>query len=89
MIVSYASWHFVFMAGAPFALVALIAGRALPDPDSVAHQFDKGGAALCAATFGLLISGSCQTASPQPCWEPQASASPPLAFGLIARCAER
>jgi len=57
MIVSYASWHFVFMAGAPFALVALIAGRALPDPDSVAHQFDKGGAVLCAATFGLLISG--------------------------------
>jgi DHA2 family multidrug resistance protein-like MFS transporter len=57
MIVSHASWHWVFVAGAPIALATLITGRALPDPDSVAHKFDMAGAVLCAATFGLLISG--------------------------------
>lgn len=63
MIVSHTSWHWVFMAGAPLACVALITGRALPDPDITAHQFDKFGAVLCAATFGLLIAGMrCLTA---------------------------
>jgi MFS transporter, DHA2 family, multidrug resistance protein len=57
MIVSHASWHWVFSAGVPLAVVALIAGRALPDPDSIAHKFDTVGAVLCAVTFGLLISG--------------------------------
>ena len=63
MIVSHASWHWVFMAGAPLALLALITGRALPDPESVSHKFDIVGALLCAATFGLFISGlRCLTA---------------------------
>jgi len=66
LLVSHASWHWVFLAGVPLAAIALIAGRALPDPDSAAHQFDKIGATLCAATFGLLISGlrCLTTASP-------------------------
>lgn len=67
MIVGHASWHWVFIAGTPLAVIAMIAGRALPDPDSTAHRLDKTGVVLCAATFGLLISGlRCLTAANNP-----------------------
>lgn len=56
-IVARVSWHWVFLAGAPLACISLLTGRYLPDPDTTAHPFDKIGASLCAATFGLLIFG--------------------------------
>ena len=57
LIISHASWHFLFIAGVPLALLAFAAGRYLPDPQIAARHFDKLGAVLCAITFGLLISG--------------------------------
>jgi len=51
------SWHFVFAAGAPLALVGLCLAHSLPDPQPSGGAFDKAGAAYCAATFGLLIIG--------------------------------
>jgi DHA2 family multidrug resistance protein-like MFS transporter len=55
LIVSHASWHWVFVAGVPLALAALVSGRALPEPVQASERFDIVGAALCAATFGLAI----------------------------------
>ena len=57
LILSIASWHWVFAAAAPLAIASLAAGRALPEPERHGKAFDRRGAALCAATFGLLITG--------------------------------
>lgn len=57
-ILSWTSWPWVFAASAPFALFSLLLGRkALPDPVPRDVPFDILGAVLCAATFGLIISG--------------------------------
>lgn len=56
-IVSALSWHWVFAAGAPFALLGLLTVRALPHPELTSEPYDTLGALLCAATFGFLIFG--------------------------------
>ena len=56
-ILAFGSWPWVFAAAVPFALLSLVLGRHLPEPEARAEDFDVLGAILCAATFGLLISG--------------------------------
>lgn len=58
IILGVASWPWVFAVAAPFGLLSLFLGRALPDPNPVDQPFDVLGAALCAATFGLIIGGA-------------------------------
>lgn len=55
LILTFASWRWVFVAAAPFALVSLLLGRSLPEPPPSKSRFDIVGALLCAATFGALI----------------------------------
>jgi DHA2 family multidrug resistance protein-like MFS transporter len=57
IILAFGSWPWVFAAAAPFALLSLLLGRHLPEPELQSDDFDLLGAALCAATFGLIISG--------------------------------
>ncbi|WP_156679847.1 MFS transporter [Sphingomonas profundi] len=57
LILGVAPWPWVFASAVPFALVSLLLGRALPDPEPRQEPFDMLGAVLCAAMFGLVISG--------------------------------
>jgi DHA2 family multidrug resistance protein-like MFS transporter len=56
-ILAFGSWPWVFASAIPFALLSLLLGRHLPEPERHAEDFDILGAVLCAATFGLVISG--------------------------------
>jgi DHA2 family multidrug resistance protein-like MFS transporter len=56
-ILAIAPWPWVFAAAAPFGLISLLFGRALPAPEPRAEPYDLLGALLCALTFGLTISG--------------------------------
>jgi DHA2 family multidrug resistance protein-like MFS transporter len=58
MVLAVARWPWIFVAACPFALVSLLVGRrSLPDSQPSDEPFDVLGAVLCAATFGLIISG--------------------------------
>ena len=57
LILSFGSWRWVFAAAVPFALMSLLLGQILPDPKAQSTRFDFAGAALCAAMFGLLMTG--------------------------------
>lgn len=57
LILSFASWHWVFAIVVPFSIASLMFSRALPEPEPQQHRFDWLGAILCASTFGLIISG--------------------------------
>ena len=57
LILGVAPWPWVFAAAVPFGIVSLLLGRSLPDPAPGGGSFDVLGAVLCAATFGLVISG--------------------------------
>ena len=57
LILAVAPWPWVFAAAVPFAVLSLAIGFALPDPQPRDEPFDVFGAVLCAATFGLIISG--------------------------------
>jgi MFS transporter, DHA2 family, multidrug resistance protein len=58
LILGVASWRWVFAAAAPFALLSLLLGHVfLPRPSAHSSRFDMAGAALCAAMFGLLMTG--------------------------------
>jgi DHA2 family multidrug resistance protein-like MFS transporter len=58
LVLSAASWPWIFAAAAPLAVVSLMLGhRALPEPDPHDVPYDVLGAVLCAMTFGLIISG--------------------------------
>ena len=57
LILSVASWRWVFVVGAPLAVASLIAGKYLPDVRGEKQRFDVLGAALCAVTFALIILG--------------------------------
>lgn len=57
LILSFASWPWLFIAASPLALVSLALGRFLPNPAPRPEPFDFTGALLCAATFGLIIGG--------------------------------
>lgn len=56
-ILAFAPWPWVFAAAVPLALVSLLLGRALPEPQPRAEPFDLAGALLCALTFGLVVGG--------------------------------
>jgi DHA2 family multidrug resistance protein-like MFS transporter len=57
LVLSFASWRWVFIAGVPLAIISLATVFALPDPERRDHPFDGLGGLLCAATFGLVIGG--------------------------------
>ena len=57
LILSVASWPWLFVAASPLALASLALGQFLPDPPPRKEPFDFPGALLCAATFGLVIGG--------------------------------
>lgn len=57
LVLSLASWHSVFTAGLPLALVALCFAASLPETELHRTRFDLRGAILCAISFGLLIFG--------------------------------
>ena len=57
LILSFASWPWLFIAASPLAIVSLALGRFLPNPAPRSEPFDFTGALLCAATFGLIIGG--------------------------------
>jgi DHA2 family multidrug resistance protein-like MFS transporter len=57
LILAVAPWPWVFAAAAPFGIASLLLGRALPETKPRNGSFDVLGAVMCAATFGLVISG--------------------------------
>lgn len=58
LILTTASWPWVFAAAAPVALLSLAVGKfALPDPTPSDEPYDVLAALLCALTFGLVIAG--------------------------------
>ena len=58
LVLSVASWPWIFAAAAPLALLSLLIGRrALPDPLPRDEPYDVRAALLCALTFGLIIAG--------------------------------
>jgi DHA2 family multidrug resistance protein-like MFS transporter len=58
LVLSVASWPWIFAAASPLALASLLLGRqALPEPEPRAERYDVLAALLCALTFGLIIGG--------------------------------
>jgi DHA2 family multidrug resistance protein-like MFS transporter len=58
LVLSVASWPWIFAAAAPLALLSFLLGRhALPEPQPRDDPYDVLAAALCALTFGLIIAG--------------------------------
>ena len=55
LVLSVAPWPWVFASAVPFALLSLLLGRALPNPEQRRTNYDILGAILCAAMFGLII----------------------------------
>lgn len=68
LILSVASWRWIFVIGAPLAIASLLAGRALPTIATREEPFDTVGAGLCAATFGLVIFGLESLVQRAPAW---------------------
>src|SRR3954471_3681507 len=56
-VLAFGRWPWVFAAAVPFAFVSLALRRHLPEPGPHTQDFDLLGAVLCAAPFGLIISG--------------------------------
>ncbi|WP_454184625.1 MFS transporter [Parvibaculum sp. MBR-TMA-1.3b-4.2] len=56
-ILSFTSWHWLFLINIPFSVLALWLSRYLPMTTRGRHSFDFPSAALNAATFALLIVG--------------------------------
>jgi DHA2 family multidrug resistance protein-like MFS transporter len=58
LVLSVASWPWIFAAAAPLALLSLLLGaRSLPESEPHDVPYDMLGALLSALTFGLVISG--------------------------------
>lgn len=57
LVLSVAPWPWVFASAAPFAVLSLFLGRALPEGSRNNTPFDMLGAVLCAAMFGLIVGG--------------------------------
>jgi DHA2 family multidrug resistance protein-like MFS transporter len=58
LILSVAPWPWLFALVAPFALLAVLIGRAsLPETPRHEEPYDVLGAVMCAATFGLVVFG--------------------------------
>ena len=49
VVLAFGRWPWVFAAAVPFALVSLLLGRHLPEPEPHTEDFDLLGAVLCAA----------------------------------------
>jgi len=59
LILSVATWPWVFAAVAPIALLSLALGKyVLPEPTTSDEPYDVLAAVLCALTFGLVIAGT-------------------------------
>jgi DHA2 family multidrug resistance protein-like MFS transporter len=56
-ILAIAPWPWVFAGAVPFAVLSLVLGRSLPAVAAQAERYDVLAAIMCAATFGLVISG--------------------------------
>jgi len=56
-IVGHAPWQWVFVAAAPLAVVSLLLGRSLPEPDPINRQPEWISGLWSAATMLLLIGG--------------------------------
>jgi len=58
VMLSFASWPWIFAAAVPLGVISIISGRAtLPEPTPHDEPYDVLAAVLCALTFGLVISG--------------------------------
>jgi MFS transporter, DHA2 family, multidrug resistance protein len=58
LILTWSSWQMVFAVGAPFALLSMLIGlRNLPKTTPINAPYDGIGAALCAISLGLTVSG--------------------------------
>jgi DHA2 family multidrug resistance protein-like MFS transporter len=69
LILSVASWPWLFAVNVPLGLAALaVAARAMPASNPAGHRFDWLSAALNAATLGLLIVGFKGVDGSQPYW---------------------
>ena len=59
LILSVASWQWLFLINLPIGIAALIVGRkALPDPHGHGKPFDWPSALLSAAMMGLIVFGA-------------------------------
>lgn len=56
-LIATVSWHWIFVAGAPLAVIGLATAALLPDSELSEQPYDRLGAVLCALTFGLFIFG--------------------------------
>lgn len=56
-ILAVAPWPYVFAVGAPLGIISLLLDKALPRSDPQRTPYDIRGALLCAAVFGLTVSG--------------------------------
>ena len=58
LILSFASWRWMFASALPLAILSLLLGRrSLPEPERRDEPYDVLGALLCALTFGLCFAG--------------------------------
>ncbi|WP_451983319.1 MFS transporter [Azospirillum endophyticum] len=82
LILSVASWPWLFAVNVPLGLAALVvAARAMPASNPAGHRFDWLSAALNAATLGLLIVGFKGVDGSQPLWLVAAELAAALALG--------
>lgn len=58
LVLAVAPWPWVFASAVPFAVISLVLGRALPEPQKHDQPFDVLGAVMCAAMIGLIIGGA-------------------------------
>ena len=58
LILTVASWPWIFAVAVPLGLISMTFLNALPEPEPHDKPFDVFGAALCATTFGLVIAGA-------------------------------
>ncbi|QCG89668.1 MFS transporter [Azospirillum sp. TSH100] len=82
LILSVASWPWLFAVNVPLGLAALaVAARAMPASNPAGHRFDWLSAALNAGTLGLLIVGFKGVDGSQPYWLVAAELVGALALG--------
>ncbi|MBP2298898.1 MFS transporter [Azospirillum picis] len=83
LILSAASWPWLFAVNVPLGLAALaVASKAMPVSNPAGHRFDWLSAALNAGTLGLLIVGFKGIDGSQPAWQVAAELAGALALGV-------
>lgn len=84
LILSVASWPWLFAVNVPLGLAALVvAARAMPASTPAGHRFDWLSAALNAGMLGLLIVGFKGVDGSQPAWLVAAGLGGALALGVM------